>query len=281
MLFVLFDIIALMSLDQLLRALKSYKGTTSSACSVTARIRQVKQPRGGYINPKNMTVIKIGDGEETLNPYEHLHPSLIGLAVDYLTRFMLGEPVEKAFMISLKGASLIGEQKAAQKYMSRIDGLNRRSVINAVKLCGYDVIYRAGVMGYKPVTSITPDYASIENIMTMVERSLQFFEDCGPIVMSGFTFEGGYTNIIGAGDGDFTTKDTLWDFKVSKNMVKKEHTLQLLIYWRMGLHSIHPGFEEIKYLGVYNPRLNTVYKISVEDIPENIIREVETDIIGY
>ena len=61
-------------------------------------------------------------------------------------------------------------------------------------------------------------------------------------------FEGGYTNTVSAGDGDFTTADTLWDFKVSKMPVKKENTLQLLMYWRMGLHSIHPEFLKIKYL---------------------------------
>lgn len=37
-----------------------------SGCSVTQRIKQVKQPRGGYINPKNMEVIQCGAGIEAL-----------------------------------------------------------------------------------------------------------------------------------------------------------------------------------------------------------------------
>lgn len=61
---------------------------------------------------------------------------------------------------------------------------------------------------------------------------------------------------VSKGDGDLTTADTLWDFKVSKAKVKKEYTLQLLMYWRMGLHSVHPEFQSIKYLGIYNPRLS-------------------------
>ena len=270
-----------MSIDTLLKTLRKYNESAKPACSVTKRISQIKQPRGGYINPKTMDAIILGDGIDSLKKYEHIHPTLIGLAVDYMTRFMLGESIDNAFKISLLGSTLIGEQKRTRKYMSKIIGLDRRSIINAIKLCGYDVIYRAGIMGYKPVTEIYPDGASIENVITMVKRSLRFFDNYGPIVLSGFTFEGGYTDIIGTGDGDFTTKDTLWDFKVSKNLIKKEHTLQLLIYWRMGLRSNYSVFKDIKYLGIYNPRLNTVYKLPVTKIPASTIREVETDIIGY
>lgn len=42
----------------------------------------------------------------------------------------------------------------------------------------------------------------------MVERSLKFVEEYGPIILEGFTFEGGYTDIVQAGDGDFITEDT-------------------------------------------------------------------------
>ena len=52
-------------------------------CSVTQRIKQVKQPRGGYINPRNLTSIPLGDGIESLNDEENVHASLVGLAVDY------------------------------------------------------------------------------------------------------------------------------------------------------------------------------------------------------
>jgi hypothetical protein len=40
-------------------------------------------------------------------------------------------------------------------------------------------------------------------------------------LLDGFTFEGGYTDTVSKGDGDLTTADTLWDFKVSKAKVKK------------------------------------------------------------
>ena len=70
----------------------------------------------------------------------------------------------------------------------------------------------------------------------------------------GFTFEGGYTDIVSSGDGDYLTEDTLWDFKVSKEEPKSKYTLQLLMYYIMGCHSIHPEFQKIEKLGIFNPR---------------------------
>lgn len=254
----------------------------NGGCSVTSRIKQVKQPRGGYINPKAMTVKVIGEGIEALYPDESISPNLVGLAVEYLTHFMLGAAVEYAFLISLKGAKNISKTDKAKRLLAGVKGLDAESVINAVKLCGFDVCYRASPMQYIPVDKLIPNTATIRNIIIMVNRSLAFFESYGPVVLEGFTFEeDGYTDIVSTGDGDFTTKDTLWDFKVSKNPVTKEQTLQLLMYWRMGLRSIHPEFRYIKCLGIYNPKLNTVSRIAVADIPEEVIKEVDRDVIGY
>lgn len=252
-----------------------------SGCSVTQRIKQVKQPRGGYINPKNMEVIQCGEGIEALYSEENIRANLTGLAVDYLTRFMSGTPLEEAFKISFMGALIIGEQKKAEELMNDVKGLDDASIINAMKLVGFDVCFRAGFMGYRPVDEIQPDAMTIDNVRVMVKRSLEFLDYYGPKVLDGFTFEGGYTEIISTGDGDFTTSDTLWDFKVSKDKPKKEYTLQLLIYWIMGLQSIHPEFKNIKFLGIYNPRLNCVYRLNVTQIPSEVIAEVSAKVIGY
>ena len=193
---------------------------------------------------------------------------------------MSGASSPEAFEISLRGAHNLGEDALAAKLLAEVKGLDDISITNAIKLTGFDVCYRAG-LGYKPVSEIKPDQTTIQNARTVVERSLHFLEIYGPKVMDGFTFEGGYTDTISTGAGDFTTADTLWDFKVSKRKVQKEHTLQLLMYWRMGLHSIHPEFQRIQYLGIYNPRLNTVYRIPVADILEDVISEVEEKVIGY
>lgn len=92
--------------------------------SVTKRIGMIKQPRGGYINKKNLTVIQFDDGI-TLNEGENIHASLVGLAVDYMTRFMMGAEREEAFSISLKGAMTLDLFTGDKK---------QSSMKNAVKL---------------------------------------------------------------------------------------------------------------------------------------------------
>lgn len=249
--------------------------------SVTQRIKMISQPRGGYLNPKRFEEIQLEMAQQ-LSKAENIHPSLVGLSVDYLTRFSLGTNSADAFKIALLGAGILGDLKQANALLFKIKGLDDTSIINASKMVGYDVVFRAGPSKYKSVSEINPDSKTIENIRILVYRSLDFFQTFGPIVLDGFTFEGAYTHIINTGDGDFVTSYALWDFKVSVSSPTKDHTLQLLIYYLMGVRSIHSEiFKAIKYLGVYNPRLNRIYRINVDSIENNIIDEVSSLVIGY
>ena len=93
---------------------------------------------------------------------------------------------------------------------------------------------------------MVPDAATYFNLTRMVARSRVFLDEYGPVAWEGFDFEGGYTDRITSGSGDFLTGDTLWDFKVSGYPPNPRYTLQLLIYWRMGLHSVHPEYQSIR-----------------------------------
>lgn len=248
--------------------------------SVTQRIKTIKQPRGGYINPKAFEVTQLNDGIE-LFENENIHSSIMGLVVDYLTRYMIGATAKDAFSISLLGSDIIKERKKAENLLEDIKGLDDKSIINACKLSGYDVCFRAGIIGYKPVDTINPNSETIYNIRTMVNRGIKFFDQYGPITLDGFVFVGGYTDIVSSGDGDFLTKDTLWDFKVSKDKPKSAHTLQLLMYYIMGKRSINKEFETVKNIGIFNPRLNVVYSLEINKIPQEIIDTVSKEVIGY
>ena len=248
--------------------------------SVTKRIDMIKQPRGGYIRPKELEEISFDDRVE-LAHNENIHANLVGLAVDYLSRFMTGASIRNAFCSSLCGSERVNERKNAETLLSKIDGLDDKSIINACKLVGYDVCFRSGIIGYRPVAEICPDVDTINNIRIMVNRSLAFWKEYGPIIIDGFTFEGGYTNIVSSGDGDYLTKDTLWDFKVSKESPKNKHTLQLLMYYIMGCHSIHKEFQSINKLGIFNPRLNKAYILDIANISDEVIQEVSSKVIGY
>ena len=249
--------------------------------SVTQRIKEVKQPRGGYLPPKMFLIKDLDDGK-SLNHEENIHSSLVGLCVDYLVRFMNGASLEDAFRVSLKGAFLMKKSELAFNLLSQITCLDDISIISACQLVGFDVVCRAGQLWYKPVENIIPDKETILNIRIMVERSLEFFKQYGPIVKDGFIFLGGYTDVITTGDGDFLTSDTLWDFKVSKqNKINKDQSLQLLIYYLMGIHSVYPEFQCINKLGIYNPRQNSIFTLNIADISSDIIEAVKKDVIGY
>lgn len=276
--------------------------------SVTARINQIKQPRGGFIKPSDMYVEVQNDGV-ILNPEENVHASIIGMAVDYLTRYMNGSKLEDAFGISLRGASIAenlnfkGSLASANKLLSSIKGLDDNSIVSACKLVTFDVWFRntPAALLAKSHKETNPDEATIDNIRTLVQRSLTFFEKYGPITQDGFTFEpvngkesdykkmveshkgswGGYTGIVETGDGDFLTADTLWDFKVAVSEPTNKHTLQLLMYWIMGQHSGQPIYRGITKIGIFNPRLNKVYLFNIKDLPKDVIEFVEKEIICY
>ena len=90
--------------------------------SVTQRITKIKQPRGGYIKPSQFKLQKIDDGK-ILNEHENIHASVIGMAVDYLTRFIMGTDVVEAFKISCMGAKVaedIFKQKNTLDYLFNV-----------------------------------------------------------------------------------------------------------------------------------------------------------------
>ena len=256
--------------------------------SVTKRVKRVKQPTGGYIEPSQFEARKIDDGL-ALNETENVHASIMGMVVDYLTRFMMGTDVVEAFAISCKGAMIAermqkGAIKKADKLLSNIKGLDDISIISACKMVTYDVWFRnlIGAIRAKGADDTNPDAATIQNIKIMVERSMAFWKEYGPVVKDGFTFEpNGYTETVNSGDGDYLTANTLWDFKVTESKPTSKHTLQLLMYWIMGQHSGQKIYKDIQKLGIYNPRLNVVYLMDINKVPAEVIAEVERDVICY
>ena len=248
--------------------------------SVTQKVKEIQQPRGGFLPVKKFKKIELYD-EYILNNEENIHASLVGLVVDYMARFLSGDTIDKAFSISIRGASMIGMKDKADSLKTNIVGMDDTSIISACKLVGFDVCFRYSIAHYKPIEEISPNQDTINNIRIMIKRSLVFLGEYGPITHSAPTFDGGYTKTITCGDADFTTTDTLWDFKVLKSPPNSKQTLQLLIYYIMGLHSKYKFYAKITKLGFYNPRLNTLYICHTSEISKEIIEEIETKVICY
>ena len=250
--------------------------------TVTQRIKVIQQPDGGYIPVSAMCVKQYRDNF-SLNDKENIPANYVGLAVDYLTRFRVSGNVEGAFDIPILGAKILfhnyGMHKESLHCLKLLESVKAGDISSAVQLTAYDVVYRARITD---IQSLSPDAATLENIKIMVNRGVSFLKHCSTEIKTGITFEGGYTDIVVNGDCDYLTDNSLIDFKVLRGNVTKNHTLQILMYYLMGLHSIHSSeFQKVKWLVIFNPRKNVVHYVSVRRIPEAVINEVSRDIIGY
>lgn len=252
-----------------------------SGTTVTQRVKEVSQPHGGYLKPRLLNTIEL-DPIAELNDTENIQAHLIGMVVDNLGRFLSGFEKEEAFKASLWGARNIEQTGKAKALLKTVQGLDDESIVSACKLVGYDVCYRFDKSAYKPIEEIEPDKKTIENIRIMVQRTLEFLRIFGPVVLTGTDFEGGYSKTVVNGEIDYLTHDGLWDLKVTRYRITSKHTLQILMYWRMGLRSKYKEqFEKVKRIGFFNPRNATVYFQSTKSISEKIIEEVERKVIEY
>ena len=117
--------------------------------SVTQRIKQIKQPRGGYLPVKTFTVTTLDDGQ-VLNLEESIAASLVGTAVDYLSRFMDGTAVEEAFEISLLGARAM---RMEAKAFGLLDDIKELDDLSITRLVSWQVLIVAFVLA-NPTSSI-------------------------------------------------------------------------------------------------------------------------------
>ena len=247
--------------------------------SVTQRVKSVKQPWGGYINPRSMSTIQFDDGK-CLGP-ENINPGIVGTVVDYLTRIVNGDRINNVFCYAIAGGIQLDRSAELSKYLSKINGLNVDSIRNACRACTFDAFYRSGYAPSDSLNKMIADAGTCKNIRIMVNRTLSFFKEYGPIVKTGITFEGGYTDVVSNGDGDYLTSDTVWDLKITKKPLNKNHTLQLAMYYLMGKHSNWVIYDSVTKIGVFNPRENVAHILDMRKVPQDIIEAIEKDVICY
>lgn len=255
--------------------------------SVTDRIKTVQQPQGGYV-PKSFFLEKEYEDYYSVSEVRSDLASIQGTVVDYLTRFMLTNDKYDAFDISLQGARKIDdayenedETRNIMALLEKVTGLDDDSIKAACKIVYYDSAFRIGVKAYKKPND--SDFTSnlFLNIKILVKRSLMFFNSIGGITSTKMTFEGGYTDLVTSGDGDYLSKDTLIDLKVSKEDFSSRWSLQLLMYYLLGFHSIHPEYKKIKKICIFNPYKNKSYLCKIKDISDESMYKVSCEVLGY
>lgn len=255
--------------------------------SVKRRATAFTQPRGGFVNPRVLGVeYQRGAGPDPIDhKIENVHPSLVGMSVDYLTRLARGTKPMDVFAVSMQGARMLGGEARddAEDALGRLKAgrVDAAAIEGALKLSSFDVAFRNSRDAYNPDAQTAPDAVTMQHVATMVDRAQGFFRTHGPLTMDHLTFRGGYTRMVDTGDGDFLTANTLWDMKVSVTGPTNKHTLQVLMYYLMGKRSVHPEFARVTRFGIYNPRLDTAWSIAVASLPPDTIKAVERDVIGY
>lgn len=203
------------------------KGSVVCMFTVTQRAGKYSQPRGGFLKPSSFEKITLRD-DVVLSENENIDSSLIGLAVDYMVRYLYGNEKSNVFNISLAGAKLIGKTKVAKE---------------------------------------------------LINRTKIFLIGFGPIIKSGGVLMTDNAEFVKIGDFDFITNDALWDLKVIKKDIQSKHTLQLLIYYL--IYSRNNEINNLKRIGIYNPRKNVIYIKNICEIDKSIIDEVNKKVIGY
>lgn len=278
--------------------------------TVTQAVKAVKQPRGGYVPPKLMVEEDLADDAyraELIDKMaeEQSSPATIGVAVDYLTRFMLekrtGIPEKKSsmecFSIPRKGIrfganNLELSADRFEKLVEKVNGLDDNSIDAMFQLTAWDSMYRTGL----PVDPETlhPNEITCKHVRMMVEKAQEMLGDSDVVI--GPTFQGGYSKIIHKGDADYIRDRWLVDMKVSKKERPDTiQTLQLIVYYLLGKavvddvglplkagrdNPFRGAFEDMWGIEILNPRCGVRWRLFVSEIPTETINEIVRDVMG-
>ena len=201
--------------------------------TVTHFVNKTKQPYGGFLPIRKFKKNNIGSGETLCDlSEENVYASIVGMVVDYLTRYRLTSDFEESFKFSIKGALFAGRFDEVQELQTIIDGPNwNKAVIAACELVRYDIVYRTG-MFVEPKNREKPNIKTIDNITRLIDRTCSYLEGCGRIVGLGTSFELSPKNWkVTKGDCDFITQNMLIDLKVSVKAPTSKETMQILVYY--------------------------------------------------
>lgn len=250
--------------------------------SVSKRAYTVKQPYGGYLSLDSLQTVELGHGIHNLNPKENVSPQIVGTAVEYLALMpTVGWGREVCAQALWKSEPIRKDQHMYELADDLGKDLEDDTVLDVLWIASYLYGGFADLNQRIPFDRDAVSKDTVSNVRILAQRTRNFISKYGPLTDWRFGMNGGYTKTVSSGYGDYITADGLYDLKVSSDAFTKEQTLQILMYWRMGLHSYNPNFEDVKFLGLFNARKNVLKRIAVDRIPEDVIVEVERDVIGY
>lgn len=196
--------------------------------------------------------------------------SLIGLVVDYLTRYYLKDNKEEAFKISLMGARRKGFLNEAEKLLSCIGELNPNSIKNAYKLVQYDVYVRTNNNSPYNDKDINEEY--IPYVISMVNNANKYFDKYKDCIFKhvGKSEDNGMVK----GDCDIIIGEKIYDIKTGKE-IKKDDIVQLLVYYYL-----FKDINELNTIVIYSPRYDISYELEINSKIEKKLEYLE-EMVGY
>lgn len=262
--------------------------------SINYAAGMINQPRGGYLNFKDFQEDTFEDEDFIDGSKENISPYLVSIIVDYLTSYLLTKQKEESFDIALKGVKAIQQYASAEdsnstdyreiydKLMNRLDlELSDLCISSAAKLACFGVAYKRGPEYFTGIRDINPDTITIDHIRKLVHRNLTILKSYSEVIELDVDFPKAYTGNIIDGSADYLSDDTLWDLRVLKNRFNKNHSMQLLIAWRLGMKQNHRKYSKVKYIGIISPRHNKAYRYDLSQIPQEFIDFLDYKVIGY
>lgn len=284
--------------------------------SVTDRIRQVEQPRGGYLPISKFKEKTLG-GEVIQCT---IQPIMVGKIIDSMLHIVLQKPLEDIFRNSLNGYATrvdwFAHQFSSSGYTKKEDevdsiiaedtkqGINVMAIIKQVEeyykhnkfydvlncvymLHQYDiwvesfgyVSHISSLKSSKPKRLIQDD---AEKLFEMYKRTIDYIISVtnGYLVTDYKFYPNGYTDLVKYGVGDFICNYTMFDLKCTKNKPNNYNTLQLLMYYCMGLNSDNKLYKYIKKIGMYSPICNKVWTLPVSEISEELIQTINNNVLN-
>ena len=270
-----------------------------SYIDIKDRVNACLQPVDGFVKPTSFKQKKLNIDTYKLAP-ETIDPKIINATIRNLIEIELrnfnsSNDIEYELgSLKLNIDILDDNDSAYHKDVINLSkniqpGLSDKTIASMIKLIHYemvtdlwidDSIDKGSVPSWLNVDNISND--TITNVRIIVKRIVHLLTINNSFTDHSINVFIHPSRIIKFSFCNYVTTDTVWAIIGGKHAKLGQNlTLKLLIEYLMGLHSNKDRFKAIKYLGIYNYRTDTVYRLEISKIDPDIIDEVNTSIIGY
>lgn len=220
---------------------------------------------------------------------EKLNPGIISTVVDYLTKYLFfpEQSIEKIFKPAVMGAKLLYQDELDSTGMDLIEELQvvprkiDTKIVDDLTRATYLKIYyqtesREVLELYNNFQTL--NLVDCSHILKITDRYLNFLDilkDHSTTILPAYEVKSDRDKTI-YGNGDFLTDKAIINFKVYSKIAWKHNNNSTILaaYYLLGRYGINSNddinWENIKFLVLFDARLNRVEYINIEDYAKEI-----------